>query len=64
MILGMRFGIVQAKVGLTSVLRDYRIKLHPKTEVPLSLDPTCIITTAKGNVYVTMEKITKDVPAA
>lgn len=60
----MRFGIVQAKVGLVTLLRDYRIKLHSATAVPLTLDPTCIITTAKGDVYVTMERITKQIPAA
>lgn len=61
----MRFGIVQAKVGLVSLLRDYRVKLHPKTEVPLTLDPTCIISSAKGAVYVNLEKIiAKQTPAA
>lgn len=60
----MRFGITQAKVGLVTLLRDYRITLHPKTEVPLTLDPVCVITTAKGSIYVKLEKITKEIPAA
>lgn len=55
----MRFGIIQAKVGLVSLLRDYRIKLHQKTEVPLTLDPKCFVTTAKGAVYVVMERLVK-----
>lgn len=59
----MRFGLVQAKVGLVALLRDYHIKLHPKTKVPLTLEPSSLVTSAKGSVYVTIDKITKQTPA-
>lgn len=60
----MRFGLIQAKVGLVSVLRDYRVKLHPKTLVPLVFDPKCLVTSAKGSVYVSLERVSKETPAA
>lgn len=60
----MRFGIVQAKVGLVSLLRDYRIRLHSKTKVPLMIEPSSFVTAAKGAVYVTLEEINKQSPAA
>lgn len=60
----MRFGIMQSKVGLVTLLRDYRIKLHPKTETPLKYDPANTLSLTKGTIYVTMEKITKQIPGA
>lgn len=60
----MRFGLVQAKVDIASLVRDYRIKLHPTDKVPLTIDPKCIVTSAKGGVYVTMEKIHEGISAA
>lgn len=55
--IGMRFGIMQTKVGLTSVLRNYRITLNKKTQLPIKLDKNSIIPTAKGGIWLNLEKL-------
>ncbi|KYB26434.1 putative cytochrome P450 6a14-like Protein [Tribolium castaneum] len=38
--IGLRFGVLQTKVGLTALLKNYRVKLSPKTKMPLKMDKT------------------------
>lgn len=51
----MRFGYMQTKVGLVSLLSKFRFKLHSQTPVPLIFDPMPIVLTAKGGVHVIIE---------
>lgn len=53
----MRFGILQSKVGLISLLRDYRVSLHERTPVPLEMLKTNFILTPKDGVWVKLEKL-------
>lgn len=53
----MRFGVMQAKVGLTSLLRDYKITLHEKTLFPLEIDKASLVTSAKGGIWIKLQKI-------
>ncbi|KAJ8913654.1 hypothetical protein NQ315_007371 [Exocentrus adspersus] len=55
--IGERFGVLQTKVGLTSLLRNHRITLNAKTKVPLKLDPTSIITTAVGGIWLNVKRV-------
>nr|AGI03843.1 cytochrome P450 6BQ8 [Tribolium castaneum] len=55
--IGLRFGLLQSKVGLTAVLKHYRIKLNHKTQLPVTLNPRSFITSAKGGVWLDVEKI-------
>jgi cytochrome P450 family 6 len=53
---GMRMGLLQAKVGLVSLLSKYNFQVCKKTSVPLNIDTKSIITSAAGGVWL---KITK-----
>ncbi|XP_044255034.1 cytochrome P450 6A1-like [Tribolium madens] len=55
--IGLRFGMLQSKVGLTVLLKNYKIKLSNKTELPIKLDPKSFITTAKGGIWLDVEKL-------
>ncbi|KAJ8949549.1 hypothetical protein NQ314_008178 [Rhamnusium bicolor] len=55
-----RFGIMQTKVALTSILRKYRVTLNKKTKVPLEMDPKSGLLSTKGGVWLNFEKFTKD----
>lgn len=44
--LGKRFGLLQTKMGLITVLKKYRVEPTSKTEVPLIFSPKCILITA------------------
>nr|WCC58068.1 cytochrome P450 [Pharsalia antennata] len=54
--IGERFGIMQTKVGLTSILRNFRVTLNKETQTPLKLSSTAFITTAEGGVWLNIEK--------
>nr|CAD7458006.1 unnamed protein product [Timema tahoe] len=50
--IGMRFGLMQVKVGLASLLSRYHFSVCPQTKVPLVLDPTQdLFVLAKDGVF-------------
>nr|CAD7423810.1 unnamed protein product [Timema monikensis] len=46
---GVRFGLLQVKVGLATLVRHYRFTACDRTAVPLVLDPRSYVTAAKGD---------------
>ncbi|XP_055696260.1 cytochrome P450 6a9-like [Lutzomyia longipalpis] len=54
---GMRFGMMQTRVGLANILSKYRVKLSPKTPVPLVLDTTNAVMSPKGGMWLRLEKV-------
>ncbi|KAL3280424.1 hypothetical protein HHI36_017906 [Cryptolaemus montrouzieri] len=57
--IGMRFGIMESKVGLISLLKTYEFKLNPKTQEPLKFDPKVLIMSIKGDIWLDYEKCSK-----
>ncbi|KAF2897404.1 hypothetical protein ILUMI_08768 [Ignelater luminosus] len=55
--IGMRFGVMQTKVGLVTLLRNFKFTLHPKTELPLFLDPKSFILAVEGGVWLKAERV-------
>ncbi|XP_044255035.1 probable cytochrome P450 6a23 [Tribolium madens] len=55
--IGMRFGLLQTKVGLTTILKNYKIKLNSKTKVPLIMDKKSFISSAEGGVWLDVDKL-------
>ncbi|KAJ8913637.1 hypothetical protein NQ315_007354 [Exocentrus adspersus] len=56
--IGQRFGIMQSKVGLTCILRKFRVTLdEEKTPLPLQMNPRAFITTSKGGIWLNLEKL-------
>lgn len=53
--IGMRFGYMQTKVGLVSLLSKFKFNLHPRTPVPLIFDEAPLVLTAKGGVHLIIE---------
>nr|CAD7408533.1 unnamed protein product [Timema poppensis] len=49
--IGMRFGLMQVKVGLATLLSKYEFSISEKSSVPLILEPAAMLTTAKGSVW-------------
>ncbi|XP_049825855.1 probable cytochrome P450 6a20 [Aethina tumida] len=57
--IGLRFGVMQTKVGLASILENYDISLSEKTRVPLEFNESSgLILSVKGGVWI---KVTKHV---
>lgn len=55
--IGLRFGKMQAMVGLALLLKHFTFALTPKTPIPLVYDEQAIVLTAKGGIYLKLEKI-------
>jgi cytochrome P450 family 6 len=50
----MRFGLMQAKVGLISFLSNYEVRVSEKTLVPPVLDTRSSVLSAKGGMWLTI----------
>ncbi|VEN46624.1 unnamed protein product [Callosobruchus maculatus] len=55
--IGLRFGKMQTKVGLITVLNNYKVTLNKKTIYPIEYDPFSPILSIKGKVWLDLTKI-------
>jgi cytochrome P450 family 6 len=55
----MRFGLMQTKVGLVSILSKYQLNVSKKTAVPLVLDTKVVIMTTVGGMWLQIKKRVK-----
>ncbi|XP_031343244.1 probable cytochrome P450 6a14 isoform X2 [Photinus pyralis] len=55
--IGMRFGMMQVKVGLTCLMRDFSFSLSPKTK-PLVFNKYALITNTRDPIWLDVKKIT------
>ena len=55
---GMRLELMQSKLGVVQILKDYEVSPCDKTKISVILDPKTIITTALGGVQLNIRKIT------
>nr|UOV22656.1 cytochrome P450 6a23 [Epicauta chinensis] len=55
--IGLRFGMVQTKLGITSLLRNYQIKINPRTQEPIKMHKNSFILAAEGDIWLDVEKI-------
>lgn len=49
--IGLRFGMMQARIGLITLLRNFEFDLAEKTQVPLEFSTTSLILTTKGGLF-------------
>ncbi|VEN42423.1 unnamed protein product [Callosobruchus maculatus] len=55
--IGMRFGMLQTKLGLYALLRKYKFTLNKKTKRPLVFSKAGILTSPEGSIWVDLEEI-------
>jgi cytochrome P450 family 6 len=48
---GMRFGLMQTKVGLASLLSSYEVQVSKRTPVPIVLDTRSFVIAPVGGIY-------------
>ncbi|KAG7212150.1 hypothetical protein KM043_012492 [Ampulex compressa] len=58
--IGMRLGLIQVKLGLVNILRQYEVTPNLRTLIPMKIDPKSILTTAHGGLYLNMRKISTE----
>ncbi|KAJ9577524.1 hypothetical protein L9F63_005897 [Diploptera punctata] len=49
--IGMRFGLMQTKVGVISILSNYTVQVSAKTSIPLKIDPNSLILSPEGGMW-------------
>jgi cytochrome P450 family 6 len=54
--IGMRFGLLQTKLGLAMLLNKFKFNVCDRTDVPLKIDAVNLIHTPKGEVYLNIQK--------
>ena len=54
--IGMRFAMMEAKIALANLVRNFNLLPSEKTKEPLVLDPSAAIAYPKGGLYVNVEK--------
>nr|QQL94343.1 cytochrome p450 6a14-like protein [Prodiamesa olivacea] len=56
--IGMRFGLLEAKIGLARILLNYKFKLdRSKTSVPLKMMPKSFVLSPTESIFLNVEKI-------
>lgn len=55
--IGLRFGMMQTKVALTVLLKQFLFTLNSKTKVPVTMDDGSFILAVKGDVWLNLKKI-------
>ncbi|RZC35328.1 p450 domain containing protein [Asbolus verrucosus] len=55
--LGQRFGILQIKIGVAYVMKNFELSLNKKTKRPLTYDPIYFMTSPKGGLWLDFKKI-------
>lgn len=57
MCLGMRFALLQVKAGIVEIIKNFRVSVNKKTQEPLVLMPSEILTVPIGGLWLNIEKI-------
>lgn len=55
--IGLRFGMMQSRIGLITLLKNFEFSISPKTGHPLTFMPNMFILTPKGGVFLKLKKL-------
>lgn len=55
--IGLRFGMMQTRIGLATVLNNYRIETSKNTPIPLIIQKSGIILSPDGGMFLRLEKL-------
>lgn len=55
--IGLRFGLMQGKVGLAVLLKNYKFTLNSKTKEPLEMNPKSITMSTIGGIWLDVHKV-------
>lgn len=55
--IGMRFGKMQVKVGIITLIRNFKFSTCSKTSIPIQIDKTNMLVNPLGGVYLKVEEI-------
>lgn len=57
MCLGMKFALLQMKIGISKIVKNFEISVNPKTIEPIELDPKELLLNPTGGVWLNLKAI-------
>lgn len=55
--IGMRFGVMQAKIGLVSLLQSFKFRVNSRTPIPMEFEPASVTLSPRNGMYLQIERI-------
>ncbi|KAK4878665.1 hypothetical protein RN001_011171 [Aquatica leii] len=55
--IGLRFGLMQSKLGLAILIRNFQFSVNSKTKIPIEIDPTNLILSAKDPIWLDVHDV-------
>lgn len=55
--IGKRFGMMQTKIAILALIRDFTFEVCSKTPIPIKLDPMIMLTMSSGGIYLKVQRI-------
>ncbi|XP_036333110.1 cytochrome P450 6a9-like [Rhagoletis pomonella] len=55
--IGLRFGLMQARIGLAYLLKNFKFDVCEKTQIPIQYNKKTFISMAESDVYLRVEKV-------
>lgn len=55
--IGLRFGLMQARVGMVTLLSNFEFSTCDETAIPLQMDKSSIILSPSGGMWLNMKNV-------
>lgn len=55
--IGLRFSMLETKIGVAEVIRDFKLSKSEMTCVPLTMDPNSVVSVPSAAIFLKVEKI-------
>ncbi|KAK4878620.1 hypothetical protein RN001_011126 [Aquatica leii] len=55
--IGLRFGFLQMKIALSTLLKNYKFSVNEQTQLPLKMNPRSFILSPMGSIWLDVESI-------
>lgn len=55
--IGQRFGKMETKIGLITLLRNFKFSVCERTSIPIDIDKTHFMVGSKGGIYLKVERL-------
>ncbi|CAG9827994.1 unnamed protein product [Diabrotica balteata] len=52
-----KFGLLQTKVGIVTIIKDFSVTLNKKTQLPIKYAPNAVVTSVAGGVWLNIESL-------
>ncbi|XP_050303567.1 probable cytochrome P450 6a23 [Anthonomus grandis grandis] len=55
--IGSRFGLLESKIAVATIIHNFYISLSDSTKLPLEMDPGTLINSSKGKIWLNIQKV-------